>query len=113
MEVQLLLLISFTLHNFYFKHLEIIFLIGKRELFLHTFFDICGGFVPSFVNKISPILDPSSFLQTCFIYLFLHFFEQLADCLAELFELSNNFDTSNHCCVNAIYFVLGRTGEFV
>jgi hypothetical protein len=67
MEGQSLLLISFTLHNFYFIQLEIIFIIGKREVLLHTFFDICGGFVLRSVTKISPILGHSSFLQKCFI----------------------------------------------
>jgi hypothetical protein len=62
MEGQTLPFISFSLPNFYFLQLKIIFLTGQTEVLLHTSFVIGGDFVPSSVTKISPILDspPSS-----------------------------------------------------
>jgi hypothetical protein len=51
MEGRSIPFVSFTLHDFYFIRLEIIFLIVQRDVLLHTTFSTGGGFVPHSVTK--------------------------------------------------------------
>jgi len=51
MDGQSLPFTSFTVHNFYFIQLQIIFQTVRRNVLLHTSFGTGGGFVPGFITK--------------------------------------------------------------
>jgi hypothetical protein len=73
------------------------------------------------LNKFSKILPPSPpilfiihAVTLCSQWLrFLQFFDQLAECLGEMFELSNTSEASFHCKVKVTRCLFGRPGEFV